>query len=1131
MSRRIAAFARFAVVVTLLSLASTYLLWGQGAVTTGTIVGDVADASGAVLSRAKITVTNQATGVRRDVVTDSNGHFVVSQVPAAHYEITVTAAGFKESVVHGFQVNVDATAGLKVNLEVGGTTEKVEVSAAEVALDTAKSEVSNVIQEVQVRELPLNQRSFTAMLTQQPGFVNMTNVPSGSGQNILTLARAQGSQISSNGVDSASMTYLMDGVNIANSAHGAPGTAAGGDAPGVEAVQEFKVLAQNYSAAYGGSSGSVISFATRSGTNSLHGSVYEFLRNNKLDTREYFNNQGPQNPYKRNQFGGTLGGPIKKDKAFFFVNYEALLSRLTSESIATVPSMAARNGGLGGSSGFNVYDPWGNQTAISPGVQAILALYPQPNGLDYGNGTALSSFGNYQPVNQHYGLIRADEVLSSKDTLMERYAITDATGYNSFNVPSVLLNKPGRAQGFVLKWTRILSPNLVSTLSYSFQRSSTHLSNSFLVPVSPAAYTGNPARMVLGAINSGGTVAGIGQMTSIGSDAWSPLFTARNVFPLAEDLIYIRGSHTLKFGGQFTAYQLNRYMDYVNGGAWSFPTLNDFLAGQPSVLVILRDDTSMHKGERSKWFAWYMEDTWRIKRNLTLTLGVRHEFQAPLLSETHSPSRDALLMSRTSLTPVFPFPNFTKKHFGPRVGIAYDPFGDGKTLVRAGFGMFYDTFTPDLLAGYMDYAVPGSAINTLFGITLLPVGSRGTPSNLPPGFAPIPFPACPPLPGGITTCTNPMAWPGFTTYFVDRLNSPTSLQWNLQIERQLPGEFKVSAIYTGSHSYHVQRGFEGNSSLPCSYGAGGVPYFGTAPGECGTAAPALGTEFFAVGGNGFDANTNYNSGTFTVSKRYGSSVGFTANYQFTKAMSTSDMNWSQTTLSGGSGHSVDPFNQKFDYSESMFSIRHRFTANGIFQLPFGRGKMLAKNAGGIKEALVGGWAFNTMLNIHSGIPFSVLDGIAVSNMGDTLNIPDRPNMICSNAARGGTTHYFDPKCYAMQNPGYLGNSPRNSVRGPSFTEVDLSLSKHFKTSEKTDLDFRAEAFNLINHPNFNLPANSIYSSVPGTINGVPNPQADTSSCNLTPSQALAYSCNPTAGVITQTVGTPRQLQLALKFTF
>ncbi len=1101
--------------------------YGQGAVTSGTISGDVYDNTGAVVPGAKVTIRNPDTAAQRTTTTDAGGHFSVSQLPAAKYEISIEKEGFKKDTVKDFVLKLGAEPNIKFSLQVGQVSQVVEVQGEAVApIETTKTEVSTVIEETQVRELPLNQRSFTSLVTQEAGLVVMTNASGNSTQTPTSVAFAQGSQISANGQVTQSMAYLVDGVNINNSGFGAPGTAAGGDAPGVEAIQEFQILTHNYSSAYGGSAGAVVSFATRSGTNNIHGSAYEFLRNEKLDARNYFDTLPQKPPYKRNQFGATFGGALKKDKTFFFINYEALRSRFTSTDIGNVPSVCARNSGIGGSGvgcpggvplvvtgatpipdatapPFSVEGP----VAITPETHAILDLYPTPNGTDFGNGIGQYIFLNHQPVRQDFGLIRFDQVLSPKDNLMVRYSITDAVGSNAYFLPIYSFDKDSRLQSTILKWTRTISNNLVNTASFAFQRSRTLAATGPTIPLPQNALTGDPARGVIGTISVGSATSGntSGSVSTIGLDNWGPFRGVHNTFPVNDDAIYTRGSHTLRFGGQIVPHQWNWDKGNLIGGGWTFNSLNDLLAGNPAVLIIRVDGAQPHWKFRSKQLAWYMEDAWRLKSNLSLTLGLRHEFQVPILSEVHN----RLGNSRTRSEPIphvgQPYHNYSLKQFAPRIGISWDPSGSGKMVVRTGFGLFYDMIPLEAVAGELSYNDPKPTLNSFFGDPIAPT------------FLPkINFPNC------VTptfSCTASSGYAGLLTGVLEPVRAATSAQWNLQVEREVAG-LKASFTYSGSQTWNIMRGVEGNSSLPCAP-VNGKTYFGATPGACGTAAPGIASTAFTLYAVVFDAHSSYHAGTFAVSRRFAHSLGFSSSITWAKAISESDTNNSGAILLGQASHSEDPLNRHVDRSESQFSIKRRWVLNGVYEFPLGKGKRWL-NTGGVANAILGGWQTNTLLEIRDGIPFSVLVGGGITNVGDNLTFPDRPDILKSNAVLGGVNQYFDPKAYALQDPGFLGTAPRNSVRGPGFVQWDWSFAKNFKFYEKHNLQFRAEFFNVINHPNFDLPFNQLYTPGPGITTG---------GCNLTVAQQAAWSCNPQAGRITRTVGVPRQIQVALKYTF
>jgi len=1103
-----------------LMFATSQLTFGQGAVTNGTVSGDVYDNTGAVIPEAKITVRNPATDAQRTATADSRGHFVIAQLPAAKYEISVEKEGFKKKTVRDFVLNLGAEASLKFTLEVGQVTQTVEVGAEAVEVETTRTDISSVVQETQVRELPINQRSFTALVTQEPGLVVMTNSSGNTTQTPTSVAYAQGSQISAGGMVSQSMAYLVDGVNINNTGFGAPGTAAGGDVPGVEGIQEFQILTHNYSAAYGGSAGAVVSFATRSGTNQLHGSLYEFLRNSAVDSREFFNTAqnangttNPKNPYKRNQFGVTLGGPIKKDRTFLFANYEGLRSRLTQTDIGDVPSLCARNGGVGGSCDFPVYDALGNPVAISSGVQAILTLYPTPNGTAFPGGISQYIFPNPQPVRQDYGLFRFDQVLSTKDSFTARYSITDSSGTNDYFLPTYAFQKSNRLQGVILKWTRTFSNEFVNTLSYGLNRSLTNAVVLPTVPITPSQYTGNPAREVVGTISVGSSTSGntSGALSTIGLDNWGPFHGVNNTFPINEDAIWTKGKHTIRFGGQFVPHQWNWQKGNLIGGGWTFNSLNDLLAGDPAVLIIRQDGVVTHWGFRTKQLAWYLEDAWRVTPRFNVTAGLRHEFQVPILSEVNNRLGNVSSRSQSAPHTGAPYQNYSLKQFAPRIGLSWDPFGDGKTVVRSGFGLFYDFMPLEAVAGELSYNSPTDTLNAFFG------------APEAPGYLPqIPFPSCPVQAGGTSSCTANSGYPGLLTGVLDPVRAATSAQWNFSIERELPGKFTFSATYSGSQAWNIMRGIEGNSSLPCSI-TNGIWYFGAKVGQCGTAAPGIASTAFTLYAVVFDAHANYNSGTFVLKRRFGQGLSWNSSFAWSHAISESDTNNSGAILLGNASHSENPLDRHADRSESMFSFRRRFTNNAVYELPFGRGKRWLSDAGGITNAILGGWQVTTLAEVRDGIPFSVLAGVGITNVGDTLTYPDRPNILRKNPVLGHLDEYFDPLAYQLQTPGYLGTAPRNSVIGPGFVDWDMGFGKSFRVTEKSNLQFRAEFFNTLNHPNFDLPFNQLY--VAGANPSVPD------TCGLTQAQLASYACNPEAGLITRTVGTPREVQFALKYTF
>lgn len=1094
-----------------LLVGSPVRLRAQGAVATGNISGNVVDPSGASIPGALVVLRGTATGATRNVKTDAHGHFVFLALPPGVYSLTAQRSGFKKSEIEGLTLTVGATQAVRIVMQVGAVQQTVKVSAAAATISTTEAVVGSTMQPLQIESLPLNQRSFTALVTQQAGMVQMTNT---TPPTVLSSATNTGSMISAQGSMGSSIAYLMDGVNFSNGSLTAPGTAAAGDMPGIEAMQEFKVLTHDFSARYGGASSTIVSFVTRSGTNNIHGSVYDYLRNDVFDARSFFDAQRP--PFKRNQFGVAIGGPIQKNKTFYFANYEGLRQRLTTTNIAFVPTDCARNGGVGGSCNFPVTGPTGTPVAISPNIRSILNLYPQPTGPELfpGSGIAPSAFLNYQPTRQDFGVVKIDHQLTSHDHISARYQITDADARQDFNLPSFLFLRADRDQNLMLQWARTISPNLVNTLSFSVLRTNLHSSTQPVKPLLASQYTGDPSRQTIGVITVGSGTAGVssGTLTEVGNDDASPFHLAENDFPINDDLVYSKGRNTFYFGGMIDRMQWNWTSATIPGGSYTFLTLNDLLAGNPEVLLIHRNGVDTSYGIRTTAMAWYAEDAWQARPNLTLTVGIRHDFQVPILEDVHNRLGNWPSPTATSIH-VGPYNNYSLTQFQPRVGLAWDVFGNGKTVVRSGYGLYnaFINFATNA-QGILQWNAPGPALNTFFG------------EPAAPGFLPvIPFPTC-------ATCTQPTPFAGLVTGMMLPVNSPTSNQWDLEIQQALPWHLNLSTSYSGAESYHIPRKAEENYNLPCSF-QNGLPIFPAVPGACGTGAPGIAGVGFALYARLYDTTSNYNALSLQVNRSFGNNFIFQTSYTFAKAMSESDAFNSGNFMQGVAEASAYPPNPSVDRSESVYSIRHRFTENFVWNLPVGRGRRFLGQARGAANALLGGWQLSSLATVQSGIPFTVFAGVPISGVGDNIDFPDRPNILNSNTVLGGPNNYLNEKAYALQPYGHLGSAPRTSARGPGFADLDMSIGKKFALTERTALQFRAAFFNLLNHANFALPFNQIYSAAPQFTSSPTQSQLSSLPCNLTASQSLQYSCNPQAGKISSIVGVPREVQFSLKLEF
>jgi hypothetical protein len=1054
--------------------------WAQVGVTTATLAGDVVDKTGSALAGAKVTVKNNATGQTSQSVTDGQGHFTVLQLPPGSYSVTVEQANFQKAVVDLVRLNIGANPNLKIALNVGQVTETVEVNAEEVTVQTTESEVSNVVQTQQLQDLPLNQRSFTALVTQQPGLVQITSTPPPS---VLSAATNTGSYISADGSMGSSVAYLMDGVNFSNGSLTAPGTAAAGDMPGVEAIQEFKVLSHNYSAEYGGAGAAVVTFATKTGTNKFHGNVYEYLRNDIFDSRSYFDFNADGSPYKpafkRNQFGGTLGGPIVKDRTFFFINYEGLRQSLNTTNIAFVPDAGARIGNING-----VPVP-----GLVPAVLPLLALFPDPSpSLPSfpASGIAEAAFANHQPTRQDFGVANLTHALTSKDQLQFRYQIVDASATQAFNLPDFQFNRFDRDQNVLVKWSRTISSSLVNTASVSLLRQFLNSSTNPTVQLQSDQYTGNPARQTIGVITVGNGSAGTsgGSLSLLGNDDASPFTEAKNVVPFNDDLLWVHGKHTIAIGGMVERIQWNWSSATIPGGSYTFSDLTTLLQGAPTVTLIHRDGPPSHFNARTTPLAWYVNDVFRVTHKLTLNFGIRHDLQIPVLSDAHNQLGSWQSPYATSVHVGVPYNNYSLTQFQPRVGFAYDPFGDGKTVFRMGYGIFNDFVDfAGLAQGILQWNNPQPVLNTFFG----PVGQ---------------FPTC-------ATCTAPSPFPGLITGVLEPMNSPTTQQWSFGVERELPGRMSLELTYTGSQSWHLPRKLEANYNQPCGGDAhpvldsNGFPVFPAS--GCAAPNPPTGAPGFVQAGVGFslysrryDTNALYNGGTVKLSRAVGA-VNFQTSYTWAKNISESDAYNSSNILTGVAQASLYPANIRLDRSESAFSRRQRFTESVTYQLPFGKGRKHLDSANGVVDALLGGWNVSSLGSAQTGQPFSVLLGTDASGIGDYIDFPDRPNISRPNPVLGGVNEYFDVSAFTTPAAGHIGTASRTPVIGPGFAQIDASVAKVFRLTESTNLQFRTDFFNIANHANFSLPNSNLSS--------------------------------PQVGVISTTDGVPREIQFSLKLVF
>ena len=857
---------------------------------------------------------------------------------------------------------------------------------------------------------------------------------------------------------------------------------------GVDAVREFNVQRDSYGAEFGKRPGGQVVIVTQSGTNQWHGTAFEFLRNNVLDAPNFFD-QGDAPPFRRNQFGVSMGGPVQKDKTFLFGNYEGFRQSLHQTSAAFVPDLTSR-------------------ANAAPSVQPLLNLWPTPTvtDLDFAApgtcpapincGIAEVFSSPLQTIREDFGTARVDHIFSQRDTLAGTYTIDDgqdftATPLDPFSSDVVTL----REQVATVEETHIFSPGLVNSGRFGFSRAGYFFTGE-PTPGTPAASVpgfliGHP----VGAVVVGGSAASnpTAQLGLAGSNNGSNLSIARNLYTFEDRLTLTRGRHQLEFGAWFQRFQSNETIALSQFGQATFTSLKNFLNG--TISSFLFDPSPTEMNWRSLLGAWYAQDAIRISPRLTVTLGFRDEFTTGWNEAHGRASNYTFANSVISTQPRVGDSLFTVNNAKflpqPRIGVAWSPFS-AKTVIRAGFGMYNDL--QDALGYRADQTAPfNPTFTTPLTVSQLPINPAG------------PFPATVKLiPGGVQP----------------DMQTPTLISYSLRIQQQLSPNTSLTVGYVGSHGYHELIGIDANEPFPVICPASPCPatYPATFPaGIAGTPVPA-GTYFVptTTKANPAIANTwtlfsegdgSYNALQVDVNRRFSGGLALRGVYTFSKVLDDGD-SLNATTSGGGPALASNPFNLRSDWGLGTFDVRHVAVANATYALPIGYGKRFLVGLGGFANAAVSGWTVNSIVTLQGGFPFSPQLSYNPSNNGDTRN-PVRPfanPTFTGPVILGKPNQWFNPNAFlapanTAANAGFYGNVGRDTLIGPGLATWDFSVLKDTRVRERLNLQFRAEIFNLLNRANFNLPNAVVF-----TPSGV----------------------SPTAGVITSTSTTSRQVQFGLK---
>ena len=1037
----------------LLFLAASGLL---GQATTATILGTVSDPSGAAIPGATVQVRNTGTSQTQEVVTDAQGRYRVPELGLGEYEIHTSKQGFSTAVRTGVPLTVGSQTVVDFLLTVGQQQQTVTVEGAVSQVETTSSAVSNLVEQTQMRELPLNGRNFGQLILLAPGVqaVAAGNSFYGKTDNYsIAGSRPEG------------QAFLLDDVNVSGFWNHGTGSGALGTQLGLDAISEFQTLTNTYSAQFGGS-GSVINAVTRSGTNSFHGSAYEFLRNSSLDARNFFD---PQNiaPFRRNQFGGTFGGPIKKDKMFFFVNYEGLRQLLGETQVAFVPDANTHQGLLPCAAAPGT--PCGANGLANVGVAAnvasTLALYPLPTA-ELGGGVGSVHEVASQIGHENYLLARFDYTVSANDSLFMRYVRDTANLVEPFSGSSIPLwpEQDLTANHYAtIEERHIISPTLINIARVSFIR-----------PEDSAAATSNLAPLEYFPGRENGEVSfGTGNISSIGANQLLPFGLPENKFFYGDDVFWTKGAHSIKFGMEVERVDSNTYAPFLWGGQWTFPSLQAFLQGTAATVVsAFPNQDDGYKDFRELFLTPYFQDDWKVTSKLTVNLGLRYEYETNPVEVTHQMTAflDPPFGGFQPVTHAF-YKNPSTKNYNPRIGVAYDPFNDHKTSIRAGFGLFHDLLLPRLYD-------PGYWLNPPYAIGV----------QLQPNY-PTPFAGNGILPPQASQVEG-------MNYYLD--NTPYVVQYNFNIQRELGAGNILTVGYVGSEGVHLIQSVDEN---PPTIASGTIynPTFDAVLTSAGSVQiPNGGREnpnplVGALSEKNATAHSHYNSLQASFNRRFSHGLQAQASYTYSKSIDNGSTTYG---LEGAQQDLSNPYNAANDVGPSLFDHKHSFRASFVYALP------------SPNHLLLSGWQWSGIFTAVTGAPMDILDG---PNMSGLTN--DRPNVNSSftgNPVIGDVNQWVNPAAYSLEALGTLGNLGRDTAIGPGLWSFDTAVMKDTKITERLRVQFRAEFFNIFNHSNFNPPPNlGVFILNPGG----------------------SASVNPTFSQLTSTSTTSRQIQFGVKFLF
>ena len=995
-------------------LVSVYPALAQYAAVTGT----AHDPQQAAVANAAVTLQNLDTGIAQSTRTNESGTYEFSLIKPGQYSLKVEAPGFKTYLNERFTVNVEDRARVDAELQVGDTSTTLSVESAAEGVQTESSSLGEVVTNKKIVEIPLNGRFFLDLALLSAGTV----VPSTNNRTFLAVPSGIGiSGINASGTREDATNYLFDGINLSDMAQNQITFQ-----PNVDMIQEFKVQTNAFSAEYGRNAGIIVNAVSKSGTNGLHGTVFEFVRNEKFDAKNYFDAPGPIVPFKRNIYGYSVGGPIRKDHTFFFTSYEGRQGREVATLKTQVPTPAQRAG------------------VTNPVIQKLLGLVPQPN--DSTGTFFLGSAARRRTLNQFTG--RIDHRFSEKDFLFGNFISnrderTEPTLQGN-NLPGFGDRRPAKRELLSLGYTRVLSPNITNDLRAGLNR--------VLITFAPDA-TQSPADFGINSpspvlpdfVVSGGMI--FGGITGF------PQGRGDTTFQYSDQLAWVHGQHTFKFGGEFRRFRNNNF-NGGTGGTINFANLNSFLAGTVSSAT----ETALPAtpGFRVSALGLFAQDDYKVNARLTMNLGLRWEYNG-VPSEIHNRlgvydfTRQQVVQVGTNGIDRPYNRQFT--NLGPRVGFSWDPYGKGKTVVRGGAGIYYDEPVTNVLTGLSTNPPFATSVNNTSNPSLT------APFNLAPGV------------GAAIGAVDP------------NYKSGVVYSYNLNVQQELWGTvFQVS--YVGSQGRHLRLTGDYNQGIN---GVRPIPAYSSI-----TVQESV-------------SNSNYNGLWLTANKRFSRGLTFSSSWTYSKSIDDNSVSSSNPQIQNF-------YNIGAERALSDFDARQRFVLSGVYQFQW-------KGNSGFSKRLIEGWSFSPIVNLQTGSPFSPIVPLTRTLTPGTLPVPgtiynsgslegfDRPDYVAGqplylpNPSPG---QWLNPAAFVRANLAF-GNAGRNILTAPGFEDIDVALAKATTIRENISLQFRAEAFNLMNHPNFSQPVNNITAATYGQITATRTSRGD--------------------------LGSSRQLQLGMKLIF